>query len=232
MGKSASLVCEQLENLSREALEEYQDIIREFIRGRHGIYALYKNDRLYYVGLAINLRRRLKQHLGDRHSDSWDRFSVYLTVEGHHIKDLESLLLRIAKPKGNLQSGKFCQCENLRTSFAAAVRALQRDELYDILGASRGARANRIIRESAQDRLPVLAVYARRPTRLLGVHKGRKYRATVRKDGSIRFRGKTFRSPSLAGVAAVGHPINGWWFWQFEQKSGKWVRLRELRKPK
>ncbi len=55
------LVCQHLENVSREALEKYQDIIKNYVRGRHGIYALCKKTRLYYVGLASNLRNRPKR---------------------------------------------------------------------------------------------------------------------------------------------------------------------------
>ena len=57
------LVCQHLENVSREALEKYQDIIKRYVKGRHGIYALFRRNRLYYVGLATNLRNRLKIHL-------------------------------------------------------------------------------------------------------------------------------------------------------------------------
>ena len=74
--KKSHLVSQHMEGISAKALEQYQDIIREYIRGRHGIYALYKQERLYYVGLASNLRSRLKAHLRDRHKDLWDRFSV------------------------------------------------------------------------------------------------------------------------------------------------------------
>ena len=66
MAKRGQLVCQQLENISGRALRKYQVIIREYIRGQNGVYALYKRDRLYYVGLARNLRGRLKQHLQDR----------------------------------------------------------------------------------------------------------------------------------------------------------------------
>ena len=70
MKRNAQLVCQHLENISREALEEYQDIIRQYVRGRQGIYALFRRGKLYYVGLATNLRTRLTQHLRDRHAGS------------------------------------------------------------------------------------------------------------------------------------------------------------------
>jgi hypothetical protein len=94
MARNAPLVCQHLENISRQALEKYQHIIRQYVRNRHGVYALYRRNKLYYVGLATNLRTRLAHHLKDRHGHSWDRFSVYLTIVDSHLRELESLLLR------------------------------------------------------------------------------------------------------------------------------------------
>jgi hypothetical protein len=83
------LVCQHLERLSRDVLGKYKDIIREYVRRRHGVYALYRGNRLYYVGLASNLRSRLNSHLRDRHANTWDHFSVYLTVGDEHLAELE-----------------------------------------------------------------------------------------------------------------------------------------------
>src|SRR3954470_17896172 len=121
MAKRAQLVCQQMENVSSVVLEEYQDIIRHYIRGRNGVYALYKGETLYYVGLATNLRGRLKQHLRDRHRKLWDRFSVYLTIGDQHIHEMESLLLRILRPAGNKQTGKFAKCESLNRKLARDI---------------------------------------------------------------------------------------------------------------
>jgi hypothetical protein len=118
MSPRSTLVSQYLENISRNALKKYQDITKGYVRHRQGIYALYRRDRLYYVGLATDLRWRLKQHLNDHHGQSWDRFSVYLTVGDQHLRDLESLVLRIVKPTGNKVKGKFSRSEN----FAAPVR--------------------------------------------------------------------------------------------------------------
>ena len=52
MAKRTPLVCQELENISREALGKYQDIIRQYVRRRHGVYALYRRGKLQYVGLA------------------------------------------------------------------------------------------------------------------------------------------------------------------------------------
>jgi hypothetical protein len=85
MRKRIPLVCQHLENISRKGLEKYQDVIRAAVSRRHGVYALYKRNKLYYVGLAKDLRWRLKAHLNDRHGESWDRFSVYLTIGDQHL---------------------------------------------------------------------------------------------------------------------------------------------------
>ena len=129
MAKRSQLVSQHLENISSEALDKYQDVIRGYVRGRQGIYALYRRNKLYYVGLASNLRNRLQHHLRDRHKGIWDRFSVYLTIGDSHLKELESLILRTVKPRGNSQSGKFIKSENLRGRLARDLRAKHREEL-------------------------------------------------------------------------------------------------------
>jgi len=113
MAKRKPLVSQHLENISREALEKFQDVIRLYVRRRQGVYALYRRGKIHYVGLASNLRSRLAHHLRDRHRDSWDRFSVYFTIGDSHLKELESLILRIVKPAGNKQKGKFFKSEDI-----------------------------------------------------------------------------------------------------------------------
>ncbi len=64
------LIVEHVEGISRTAIKRYPEIITEFARGRSGVYALYKGNDLYYVGLAKNLRSRLHGHLRDRHAEA------------------------------------------------------------------------------------------------------------------------------------------------------------------
>ena len=194
---------------------------------------LYRRDRLYYVGLASNLRNRLKAHLKDRHGASWDRFSVYLTIQDGHIRELESLALRILKPVGNRVGGKFARAENLRSRLAREIRELERERLKEIMGTQPRSKLRNALRKA--DKVagaPVLAKYANRPARLRGRYKDKLLTARVRPDGSIRFAGEVFNSPSLAGRAAVGvkRAVNGWHFWTYERAPGDWVKLNELRK--
>ncbi|MBT3192989.1 MAG: GIY-YIG nuclease family protein [Verrucomicrobia bacterium] len=110
--KSNPLVLGYLEKISSKAFADYPKQITDLIGKKHGIYALYKNDRLYYVGLATNLKRRIKQHRIDKHAGKWNRFSLYLVRKQEHIKELESLILRIADPTGNATSGRLPGADN------------------------------------------------------------------------------------------------------------------------
>jgi hypothetical protein len=185
---------------------------------------------LYYVGLASDLRWRLAQHLKDHHGQSWDRFSVYLTIGDQHLRELECLILRIVKPVGNKISGNFTKSENLRRRLTKDIKLLQRDQLSEIIGRnSKSKVAHGPI--NGQNDAPILSPYISLPLKLKAVFKGKTVVAHARRDGSIRFNGAVFNSPSAAGAAAVKRPTcNGWSFWMYERAPGDWVRLSTLRK--
>lgn len=231
MPRHASLVCQHLENISRQALEKYQHLIRQYVRNRHGVYALYRRGKLYYVGLASNLRTRLGHHLKDRHAQSWDRFSVYFTIGDSHLRELESLLLRIVKTKGNKHKGKFAKSEDLRRSFARDAKRSWQIEMQDLFGLSAPRRPAVKPTTARAGRTPILAAFISHPIKLRGRCKGQTLHATVRRDGTVRCDGKLYTSPSLAGAAARKYrTCNGWTFWQYERAPGDWVPLDELRK--
>jgi hypothetical protein len=223
------LVCQHLENFSREALEKYQDIIKNYVRRRHGIYALFREKRLSYVGLASNLRNRLKHHLKDRHAQTWDRFSVYLTIKDEHLHELEALVLRIAAPKGNRQSGKFIRSQDLRPEFKRAINKFHQKEMKSIFGQQE---KDILIQEekTKKGRKPILAPYVKKRFEIRFRYKSKLHKATVRKDGKISYKGRIYNSPSLAGQAVIGRSCNGWTAWKYERAPGDWVRLNELRK--
>jgi hypothetical protein len=73
-----------------------------------GIYALYNNHGLYYVGLTdYSLRGRIQKHTQDHHKGKWERFSWYHIPKLTLTKDIETILLSIIDPKGNRVKGKF-----------------------------------------------------------------------------------------------------------------------------
>ena len=236
--KRQSLVCQYLEHASSVVLEEYGNLIRDEVGRSHGVYSLYKRNRLYYVGLASNLRGRLKQHLRDRHRGLWDNFSVYLTLESGFMKELESLVLRIAEPKGNKQRGKFARAQSLLKTLKRRIKAedeKKRNELFRShlrkpkrVIVKKGSRQNK----KGSRRTPVLANFPGHPKSLRRIYKDKKYTAQVRRDGSIRVRGIVgrFTSPSLAAMAIANKPMNGWSFWTYQQAPGKWSTLNALRR--
>lgn len=231
--RRSQLVCQHLENISRKMLEEYQDVIRSFVRGRNGVYALYRRNKLYYVGLAKSLHGRLKTHLRGRHGDTWDRFSVYLTIGPQYMKEIESVLIRISNPPGNKQRGKFAKSENLLPALKAEYRR-QEKERREILFGSRkkGKRKPKVTKKpaKAKGRTPMLALYANHVKRLRARFKGKLIYARVLKDGRISVGGQRYLSPSAAGAACIQGGCNGWTFWTYERAPGDWVLINELRK--
>src|SRR5208337_2059581 len=178
------LVSQNLENISRTALEKYQNILKEYVKGRHGVYALYSKGHLYYVGLASNLRNRLKTHLTDRHAQTWDSFSVYLTINDSHLHELETLILKIASPKGNKQSCNFINAQNLKPIFKKAVTKAQQKELIKL-----GLKKSTVVATAKitvqKGRKPVLAPYVKNRFEIRLRYKGKTRKAMVRKDGTI-----------------------------------------------
>lgn len=233
--KNAQLVCQHLENISRKMLEEYQDVIRSSVRGRNGVYALYRRGKLYYVGLASSLLGRLKMHLRDRHGSTWDRFSVYLTIGPDYMKEIESLLLRIANPPGNKVKGRFIRSENLLPTVRSEFRRRRKEEEELLFGPRRRrpkkATKRRKSTKKPDGRQPVMATYASRVTKLRGRFKGKLLYARVLKDGRVSLAGKRYTSPSQAAAAACERrTCNGWKFWTYERAPGDWVLIDELRK--
>lgn len=231
MKKRTQLVCQHLEYISREALEKYQDIIRQYIRGRHGIYALYRKGKLQYVGLASNLRARLHRHLHDRHKDSWDHFSVYLTIDNRGIKELETLLLRIVSPSGNRVGGKFVRSQNLAVQLRRDIRMWHREQeqmLVPVRRKAPGEKKVRVERVAKSGSVP-LAAFVSAPRKLRVRYKGKLYRARIRRDGTILYDGVVYQTPSAAGNAIRKKATNGWQFWQYERAPGDWIALSKIR---
>src|SRR6266852_5726946 len=228
--KKTFLVSQYLERVSYKALERYQDVLKDFTRRRNGVYALYRGDRLYYVGLARDLRIRINQHLKNRHRGAWDRFSMYLTIGDNHIRELESLVLRIVRPKGNKQIGKFKRAEDLRRALRRKAKQKSQQEIEDLF--PRKMIGKRVKGKRKERGRPVLADFPNRPSRLRASFKGKKFRARVLRSGTISVKGERFKSPSMAAYHVIGRKraINGWWFWHYERAPGDWIRLKELRR--
>ena len=112
--------------LPRELRAEptFREELKDLMRGYSGLYVLYKRDSLYYIGLAKDLFWRLHHHTRDRHEKKWDRFSIYRIARVRYLKDIESLLLRIADPPGNAVGGKFHRDSDI----TKILRRIQREQ--------------------------------------------------------------------------------------------------------
>jgi hypothetical protein len=216
-----------LERVSWRVLERWRPIIANLIKGHAGVYALYKGEKLYYVGLASNLMGRVNHHLKDRHKGKWERFSVYLTVNDEHMRSLEALVLRIVDVSGNRQKGRLGIAQDLARLVKRDAQERARDEAAALLGGRyiskrrqqkiRSARGARKFRGLLDRSLQLRAMY-----------KGKQYRATFRKDGRIRHAGQLYESPNKAASAVVRRGVNGWNFWRYKDNR-QWVKLKEMR---
>ncbi len=83
----------------------FRDGLQNIMRGYAGVYALYKKDKLYYVGLATNLYWRLRSHTRNKHKGKWNYFAIFRVNRVRFLKDMETLLLQVAKPPGNSVTG-------------------------------------------------------------------------------------------------------------------------------
>jgi len=230
MKKQQKLVLQNLEDISWMVLDEYPQIIKKLIKGKSGVYALYKRNKLYYIGLASNLMGRLRTHLKDRHHNKWDRFSVYLTIKTSHIKELESLLLRVTNPPGNRQKGKFIKSQELKFILNNLIKEADDDKRARLIGGSFAKRRQKIKAKKAGGKNSLAGLFSRR-IQLRAVYKGKTYIASLRKDGTISYKNKIYQSPtSVAKIIIKRNAVNGWTFWRYKNDKNEWVRLRTLKK--
>jgi hypothetical protein len=166
---------------------------------------------------------------------------MYLVRSQRHLKDLESLAIRIAYPKANKTRGKFGGAPDLRRLLQRRMKCSAIDEINELLGRSaagpaqdtartRGAlKAWRTRRSRKSDREPVLkGLLTQKSLRMR--YKGKNYRAWIYASGRIRLStGEMFDSPSGAAQAIRKQHSNGWYWWQYKNSRGEWVRLQDLR---
>ena len=227
--KSPRLLIGYLEGISWRVFDKYPDAIDRLTRGKTGIYALYKGERLWYVGLASNMKWRLKAHISDRHAGRWDRFSVYLTQGDRHMKEIESILLRTTKPAGNKVKGGLKGSPNFYRNLKREMTESDTDRRATLLG---GHAARQRFRHKVRGTTGtlVLAGLVGKRLPLKGNYKGRQFRASLRQDGYISYRGKLFANPSAAARKACGRGMQGWSFWHYKRAGGDWPKLRDLKR--
>src|SRR5713226_6348044 len=105
--KRGSLIQYALDDIKRESFEVIKRELASLLKHRAGVYALYQNGKLVRVGLGTNIYWRLKGHAKSKKL-VWNTASLFI-IEATNIKylrDLETAIVRIAKPKYNDQQGR------------------------------------------------------------------------------------------------------------------------------
>ncbi|WP_428057538.1 GIY-YIG nuclease family protein [Candidatus Avelusimicrobium alvi] len=203
------IITKKLQNVSVAAVEDFSPILLDCVGEDQGIYVLYKGAKLYYIGRAVNLQKRLAQHLRDRHQKKWDKFSLFVVSDEKHIGDLESLLIDICEPTGNRSHPK-TEVKDLKKEFEDRIDAFHADEKALLLGEKPICKKQKMIS-------------------LQRIYKGKKYTAAFDcKQHTVLYNKVLYSSPSAAARAVVKHSANGLLFWKGTDKKGKLVPLKKL----
>ena len=180
--KSKSIFKESLENISRNLFRDHSEIITDLIGDSSGIYALYDDNELYYVGRASDLKRRVNQHLNDRHDSQWTHFSVFLIKRADYINDIESLLIRIAEPVGNRVKPKGRDSKQLLMRLKAMLSRKHKEEVNELISGRKSK-----ISSKAKSRKETLVGMVSRRTPIYKTYKGKEYKAILTPAGKISF---------------------------------------------
>jgi hypothetical protein len=105
--KRGSLIQYALDGINRESFEVIKTELAALLKRRAGVYALYQNDKLVRVGLGTNIYYRLKGHAKTKKL-IWNTASLFIIDNDNlrFLRDLETAIVRIAKPKYNNQKGR------------------------------------------------------------------------------------------------------------------------------
>jgi hypothetical protein len=105
--KRGSLIQFALDGIKRESFEVIKRELASLLKHRAGVYALYQNDKLVRVGLGTNIYWRLKGHAKSKKL-IWNSASLFIIDANNirYLRDLETAIVRIAKPKYNDQQGR------------------------------------------------------------------------------------------------------------------------------
>jgi hypothetical protein len=222
-----------LELVSVKTLTDDRDELKALLKKRPGVYALYKRDRLKYVGQAKNLFGRLDAHRRDRHKGTWDRFSAYVTTEHEFVHEVEALALRMVNPVSNRRLGRFGSSRNLTKDLKELIVDKHTREVDDLFvrrrsngsrsaSKSAGKSANRARTKGGLEKINGVR------RNLRGNASGNEYRGVLLRDGGIQVGDTEYPSPFASACAAAGKRRNGWNFWKYKDASGEWQQLRNL----
>lgn len=226
---SRSLVLRRLEYVSKILFRRHFKLITDLVGNSPGIYALYDGGELYYVGKSTDLKKRVKQHLRDRHYASWTHFSLYLVRKSAHINEIETMLIRIANPKGNRFIPKGKKDSEMLKELKAMVKEQQKIEFEDMFAKYESDKYDRK-KKYPYIKKKSLKGLVSKSKKIYRSYKGKDYIATLTPGGSIKLKNRIYNTPTAAAKVIVDRrTVNGWNFWYIRDSSGEWVRLADFK---
>lgn len=101
--EKVEIVSTLLERIPVDALDNVytEKRMKQLLKGVYGVYALFKEDNLYYIGQGDLYQRLLAHYKKDRHKDKWDTFAFAKLKNPELKEELESLLISLTDPPGN-----------------------------------------------------------------------------------------------------------------------------------
>ena len=226
-----SIITDKLEKVGKELVhkKEIKEILRKHIGKVSGVYVLYNKEKIYYVGKATtdNLIKRVSQHLKDKHSKKWDKFSLYPTENKQYAEDIEAIIISIGKPIGNTNTPFLGPKEKKTNSLIKnECKKLQAKEMEKMFGSKDKKNLYKI-----NQKQPNKAVSLNNPFKtkkvLKKIYKGKAYKALWLTSGQIEYKNKRYSSPtSVAKVVSGRKVINGKEFWRVQNNEGDWVQIK------
>ncbi len=229
--RRSMILTQKLEGISKKIFERYKKKVILYIGNKPGVYALYDEKELYYVGRASDLAKRVNDHLKDRHSALWTHFSVYFTKKAQYANDIEAVIISVAQPKGNKETPKLGKEKKLKDILRKAIKESHQEELRE-LGLSRKKQVDLKKKRKRKNR-PVLKNYFNKNKPLMKSYKGKIYKAVLLKSGKIKYNKREYDTPTSAAEAIVkmhlpNSAVNGWYFWFIKDSENNWIKLNEL----
>jgi len=124
------------------------------------------------------------------------------------------------------QRGVKLSSKEVRQHLGSLQIEISPKDTYELLippGPKRGPR----MRVGIEDLLS--AGHVRPGDRLRSKYKGQESWAVVQADGTLEYAGSKYRTPSAAGEAVIGYQCDGWYHWKYQDASGDWKPIAELR---
>ncbi|MEM3245836.1 MAG: hypothetical protein QXN16_03655, partial [Candidatus Micrarchaeaceae archaeon] len=105
MPDKIKLISSFYEKIPADAIENTftKEFIRKTLKGRFGVYALWNDRELYYIGQGKLYSRIISHYKRDKHVGKWNKFSFAILNHQEYAEEIESLLLSFAMkmPPGN-----------------------------------------------------------------------------------------------------------------------------------